>query len=272
MAKRKPPSNTDKPSKKPGLYSSVLLWVFHNKPQDSVTGEMPFSQADLREAATALGVEARNFPDLTYNLRSRSPLPPEILEAGYTTIAIRGRGKYALVMEVNKIEVPANTPIVEVSTAPIPEAIRDILRADEQSVLSAMHYLDIVSDFAGARAYHLQAHLRTTGSFGQQVEADDVWVAVRQDPTEHRIILPIEAKGPHERLGRHQMISTIDAVLKKIPGIPVAPLAANLEESGLLLLIQFSYHVSEEKITARTPTRFKRYRLIPKIPLWPGNS
>jgi hypothetical protein len=132
-----------------------------------------------------------------------------------------------------------------------------------------MQYLDIMSDFAGTKAYHLQAHLRTTGSFGQQVEADDVWVAVRQDPVGERVILPIEAKGPHERLGRHQMISTIDAVLKQILGIPVAPLAAYLEESGLLLLVEFSYHVSGEKITAITPTRFRRYRLTPKLPLWP---
>jgi hypothetical protein len=150
MAKRKPDPQTgdpQKPAKKPGLYRSVLLWVFQKKPQDPSTGELPFSQADLREAAGALGVVARNFPDLTYNLRSRSPLPPEILEAGYTTIAIRGRGRYALVMEVNKIDVPANTPVVDVSTTPIPEAIRDILRADEQSILSAMRYLDLVSDF-----------------------------------------------------------------------------------------------------------------------------
>jgi hypothetical protein len=272
MAKRKPPRSSGKPLKKPGLYSSVLLWVFHNKPQNPVTGELPFSQADLREGAAALGVEARNFPDLTYNLYSRSPLPAESLEAGYTTIASRGRGKYALVMEVNKIDVPASTPIVEVSTDLIPEAVRDILRADEQSILSAMQYLDIVSDFASSRAYHLQAHLRTTGSFGQQVEADDVWVAVLQHPPGGRIILPIEAKGPHERLGRHQMISTIDAVLKKILGIPVVPLAAHLEESGLLLLIEFSYNRSEEKITAITPARFKRYRLVPKLPLWLGQS
>ncbi len=272
MAKRKPQESSGKRPKKPGLYRSVLLWVFNNKPQDPATGELPFSQADLRQAAAALGVEARNFPDLTYNLRSRSPLPSEILNAGYTTIAIRGRGKYALVMEVNKIDVPANTPVVEVPTNPIPDAIRDVLRADEQSILSAMQYLDIVSDFAGTKAYHLQAHLRTTGSFGQQVEADDVWVAVTQDPAGGRTILPIEAKGPHERLGRHQMISTIDAVLKKVPGIPVVPLAAQLEESGLLLLVEFSYQISAGKITAITPTRFKRYRLTPKLPLWPGPS
>jgi hypothetical protein len=260
-------NNAGKPPKKPGLYRSVMLWVFRNKPQDPVTGELPFSHAELREAAVVLGVEARNFPDLTYNLRSRSPLPSEIIEAGYTTIASRGRGKYALVMEVNKIDVPSDTAVVEVSTTPIPDTIRDILRADEQSILSAMHYLDLVSDFVGRKAYHLQGHLRTTGSFGQQVEADDVWVVGRSGS---RTVLPIEAKGPHERLDRHQMISTIDAVLKKISGIPVVPLAVHLEESGLLLVIEFGYHIDAGKITAITPTRFKRYRLAPRLPLWPG--
>jgi len=269
MAKRKPANKAGKPVKKPGLYRSVLLWVFQNKPQDPATGELPFSQADLREAATTLGVEARNFPDLTYNLRSRSPLPPEILEAGYTTIASRGRGMYALVMEVNKIDVPADTPVVAVSTDRIPDTIRDILRADEQSILSAMRYLDLVSDFVRRKAWHLQGHLRTTGSFGQQVEADDVWVAVAEGAAGLRTVLPIEAKGPYERLGRHQMISTIDAVLKKIPGIPVIPLAAHLEASGLLLVIEFSYKLLAGKITAINPTRFKRYRLTPKLALWP---
>jgi hypothetical protein len=269
MAKSELPDEPDKPAKKLGLYRSILLWVFRNRPQQPDTGELPFSQADLREAAATLGVEARNFPDLAYNLRSRSSLPPEISEAGYTTIASRGRGKYALVMEVNQIDIPADTPVVEVSTARIPKAIRDILRADEQSILSAMRYLDIVSDFVGRKAYHLQAHLRTTGSFGQQVEADDVWIAAAGGPSGLRTVLPIEAKGPHERLGRHQMISTIDAVLKKIPGIPVVPLAAHLEESGPLLVIEFSYQLVAAKITAINPTRFKRYRLAPKLPLWP---
>jgi hypothetical protein len=95
---------------------------------------------------------------------------------------------------------------------------------------------------------------------------------VAQEPKGGRTVLPIEAKGPNERLGLHQMISTIDAVLKKVPGIPAVPLAAKLEESGLLLLVRFSYQVSAGKITAITPTRFKRYRLTPRLPRLPGPS
>lgn len=250
-----------------GIYSSIMLWVFRNGTPDPATGDLLFGQADLRKAADELGLEVRNFPDLTYNLRSRSPLPQEILGAGFTTIASRGKGRYALVTAEDKIEVPTGTEVVEVSTAPIPMAIRDILRTDEQSILSAMRYLDLVSEFFGARAYHLQGHLRTSGGFGQQVEADDVWVAVKRNKS--RIILPIEAKGPRERIGRHQMMSTIDAVLKKIPGFSVVPLAAQLEESGLLVLIQFGYKTAAGKITEIAPTKFKRYRLTPGLPLWP---
>jgi hypothetical protein len=127
--------------------------------------------------------------------------------------------------------------------------------------------MNLVSDFVGTQAFHLQGHLRTTGSLGQQVEADDVWVALHPDGS--RTILPIEAKGPKEHLGRHQMMSTIDAVTSKIPNFHVVPLAAHLEETGLLAIIEFGYQVENDKITSIVPTRFKRYRIRPKLPLWP---
>jgi hypothetical protein len=250
-----------------GIYRSILLWIFRKGTQDPASGDLLFTQADLRKAAEELNLEVRNFPDLTYNLRSRSPLPPEIIQAGYTAIAIRGRGKYALVTAEEKVEVPPGTQVAEVSTRRIPTAIRDILRADEQSILSAMRYLDIVSDFVGTKAYHLQGHLRTSGSLGQQVEADDVWVA--RYPNKSRMIVPIEAKGPKERIGRHQMMSTIDAVRQKIPNFQVVHLAVRLEESGLLVVIEFGYQIGAETISGIAPTKFKRYRFIPKLPLWP---
>ena len=255
-----------KKDKGSSLYGPIMLWVFKNSKKDPKTGAILFSQDDLRRAANKMGLEVRNFPDLTYNLRSRAKLPRKILDAGFTTIAIRGRGKYALVTEKDKVEVPDGTKIIEISTDPIPIAIRDILRTDEQSILSAMRYLDIVTDFIGAKCYHLQGHLRTSGALGQQVEADDVWVA--DFGKGKRTILPIEAKGPRERLGLHQMMSTVDAVLAKIPHFPVVPLGAQLEETGLLLLISFVYKVADGVIAEIAPSKFIRYRLNPKLPRW----
>ena len=250
-----------------GTYTTILLWVFKHGKKDPSSGDLLFSQEDLRKAATQLRRKVRNFPDLTYNLRSRSPLPQEILDAGYTTIAIRGRGQYALVVAEDKVEIPDRTTVDRIFTNKIPKAIRDLLRKDEQSILSAMRYMEVVQDFVGARAFHLQGHLRTTGGLGQQVEADDVWVAVQSNG--RRVIIPIEAKGPNERIGRHQMMSTVDAVLKKIPNFRVMPLAVQLEETGKLAIVQFSYKLISGKVANLIPMKFKRYKPEPKLPLWP---
>lgn len=198
-------------------YRSILLWVYHHGTKDPATGDLLFSQADLRKAAEELSLEVRNFPDLTYNLRSRAPLPQEIIDAGFTTIAIRGRGKYALVTAVDAVDVPTGTAVGSADSSRVPVAIRDILRADEQSILSAMRYMDVVSDFVGTQCFHLQGHLRTTGSLGQQVEADDVWIALYRK--NKRTILPIEAKGPKEHLGRHQMLYLGPSRAKRIDAV-----------------------------------------------------
>ena len=62
---------------------------------------------------------------------------------------------------------------------------------------------------------------------------------------------------------------TIDAVLTKIPGLPVVPLAAQLQQDGLLTLIEFAYKRGDNEVAEITPVKFKRYRLTPKLPLWP---
>jgi hypothetical protein len=253
-----------------GRYARILLWVFRNRGEhDPASGDFLFAQQDIRDGAAALGVDVRNFPDLTYYLRSRvRQLPPEIADAGYTTIAMRGQGQYALVTGEDKIIVPAGTEVVTVPLDPIPEAIRDLFRQDEQSVLSVVRHLDLVTDFIGAKAYHIQGHLRTTGSRRQQVEADDIWAA--PDLEGQRTMLPIEAKGIRERLGRNQMISTVDAVRVKHPSLPVAPLAVQLLPEGLLLFVRFAYQTSPTGlISTIDPVRFKRYALTPRLPLWP---
>ncbi len=247
------------------IYKSILLEVFRSKTPDPKTGDILFTQTDLRAAATRLDLEVRNFPDLTYNLRSRSPLPGEVREAGYSSIANRGRGTYALVAAEDKVEVPEGTEVFEISTASVPLPVQDLLRDDEQSVLSAIGYMDLISVFMGTKSYRLQGHLRTTGSFGQQVEADDIWVV---EEGGSRTILPVEAKGPRERLGRQQMISTLDAVLGKIPGLPAVPLAVQLEPSGCLAVIAFAY-TKRGKVISIEPKRFVRYRPVPKLPQWP---
>ena len=255
-------------SKEAGVYRRILLWVFQHGQRNEVDGSIEFSQADLRTAALELGLEVRNFPDLTYNLRSRAALPADILAQGYTTIQIRGRGRYAISKEPDKVSVPDDVPVESISSEGVPAAIRDLLRMDEQSILSVMRYVDVVSKFLGMRCYHLQGHLRTTGSLGQQVEADEVYVAV-DEQTHVRYLVPIEAKGPRERVGVSQMRSTIDAVLSKWPTFEVIPLAAQLEGSGQLLLMKFEVaRTANGGVANVSLASGVRYRLTPSLPGW----
>jgi len=255
-------------NRKPGVYRRILLWVFNNRPRSVVDGSIEFSQADLREAAQELGLEVRNFPDLTYNLRSRAALPKDILAEGYMTIQMRGRGRYAITKDPDKIAVPDDTPVEVVPSQGIPVEIRDLLRVDEQSILSVMRYLGIVDKFLGMTCFHLQGHLRTTGSLGQQVEADEVYVAVDRQ-TRTRYLVPVEGKGPRERVGISQMRSTIDAVFAKWPGFPVIPLAAHLEASGHLLLMRFEVaRTSNGIIETVSLGHATRYGLVPSLQHW----
>ena len=254
-------------TKNRGKYGQILVRVFQNT-LPTPKGLIEFSQADLRTAASGLGLEIRNFPDLIYNLRSRSPLPDVIADAGYTTIEGIGRGRYALTKLPDKVTIPPDTKVIEWSTRSVPTAISDILRVDEQSILSAVRYMRVVDHFLGFRCYHLQGHLRTTGSMRQQLEADELYVGRRRSG--RRIIVAIEGKGPKERIGISQIRSTIDAVNAKIPGFSVIPLALQLEAEGTLLLVHFKYQRSKAAGPRNiTPARFCRYLLKPKLPNWP---
>ena len=247
------------------MYKSILLWVFQHGVRQAGTGYLLFSQTDLRQAAKELGLDVRNFPDLPYNLRSRSPLPQEIDEAGFTAIAIRGRGQYALVTGEDKVEIPSDAAVAQISTTRIPWAVRDILRPDEQGILSAMRYLDIVSDFMGVRCYHLQGHLRTSGRLVSRSRPTMFGLRILAKRSGRFFLSRPRGQGA---LGRHQMMSTIDAVIAKIPGFPVVPLAVQLQASGLLVLIQFDYKMSAQ-IMAISPKKFKGYQPHPKLPQWP---
>lgn len=247
-------------------YEQVLLRVFEKLFDDS-REEIVFSQTDLREVADELGLQIRNFPDLIYNLRNRSVLPEEIVNAGYQTIEMRGRGQYALTKRSTDIPYPAYIEQKVASIQRIPAIVRQYLGTDEQCILSVVRYLDLLSDFLGGPCYHLQGHLRTTGSFQQQVEADDVYVMGGQGIN---IVIPIETKGIGEKLGLSQIRSTVDAVKNKFPSEPVIPVGIERIEKHKLRLIQFSCEFDDDTNSIRNIelVHARDYVLYPTLPNW----
>lgn len=111
-------------------------------------------------------------------MRRAKKLPRILAEAGFLSLEITGKGEYTLTRVSGKIQLPERFDRRHISTNAIPQVIRDILRFDEQSIMSAVAYVHLLDDFFGFPCHHLQAHLRTTGVGGLQVEADDVFVGV----------------------------------------------------------------------------------------------
>lgn len=257
--------------KRLGKYKRILVWLFERATQNGETpDEIAFSQADVLAAAEALDVKIGNRYDIPYNLRSRTQLPQVLLEAGFSSIAARGSGEYAITKDDDSVTIPDELigDVVGIPSEKLPSAIRGVLRADEQSMLSAILYAEVIGQLFNVPAWRLQGHLRTRGSFGQQVEADEVYIC--EFPEGHKVV-PIEAKGPREKLGKSQIRSVIDAVLTTIPGLPVIPLGLQLNKNGELEIVRFEFTQDKDgSIQDVDVVSHHRFRFEPQLPNWPS--
>ncbi len=250
-------------------YARILVEAIRVVPGWETAEEIVFSQSDLREAAARLGSTVRNFPDLTYNQRSRAPIPKELAARGFRSIEARGRGRFALVRIEDTIEVGDSVQTRVVAGGRIPPAIRALVSKDEQGILSAANYLDLISDFLGCSSLRLQGHLRTTGRMGQQAEVDELYVTILRDDQAGAVV-PIEAKGVRERISRSQVRSVVDTVLFRFPALDVIPLVLKMEPDGRLLLVRFSWGLSEDgKVGDLAVADVVRYKVVPAPDSWP---
>ncbi len=226
-------------------YREILVEAIRSKPGWQSAAEVPFDQTDLRAAATRLAREVRNFPDVTYSLRSRQSLPPELTQIGFKSIEMRGSGKFALTRNADELELPSDIPIRKIDTTSIPGPVRELVRSDEQGVLSVVQYLDLIGIFLGTKALRLQGHLRMTGGVDAQVEIDEVYVASLENQETWAIVL-IEAKSQKERIGLSQIRSLVNVARAEFSGREVIPIALKVEREGVLLLVRFSYSLAPE--------------------------
>ncbi|MDA8749286.1 hypothetical protein N9M68_04050 [Candidatus Poseidonia alphae] len=242
-----------------GAYADVLNHVF-NAVFTSGDTTVDFSMTQLRNAATELGLEIRNPPDIIAHFRSRNDLPTEITTHGNWVLESVSRGNYRLSRINANPYFEINYESYEQVTLDIDEDILQYIGSDEQAYISLMHHSGALARFFDVERHnvkHLQNHFKTNVN-RVQMEADDFNLLVFD---ERDILVGIEAKGVSrvERLNRvqQQQIRLLISTLFPNNGMRIMGLKGM--DNRNFALVEFS----NEDIETMSPTRGMRIRLNP---------
>ncbi len=163
------------------------------------------------------------------------------------------RYQFALVREVvlTPSELLVETKILDAT----PAIIEKYALSDEQALLAKLRYNRLIDIFTGLTCYSLQNHLRTTVRGIGQVETDEVYIGVDRRGAQY--VLPVEAKGGKDRIGRVQIEHAIALCSEKFPHLIAIPIAAQFMADDLIALFQVEETESGLAVAAE-----KHYRLV----------
>ncbi len=225
------------------VYVPVIAKIFSERYRQGASSVI-FSLDDVRNAAQALGVEARNAADVIYRMRSRTKLPAEILAAGFHVLRPIGRGKYAFEKATTTIfEPPATTPVTVIDMTPLPvrrllpENLADM---DEQAILTVGSYCCVLDHLTGMKIYRLRSHVRKSVPGIGQAELDAIDVGISASEDELPVVFPIEAKALADALNRVQIFNMVQYARHYFPGLVVRPLAIKVDEASVLHVMEFN--------------------------------
>lgn len=186
--------NLQTPGTSSVVYVPVILKLFRDRWRPGAS-TVVFSLDDVRTAVEAVRAESdnpdrissRNPADVVYRMRSRTKLPPEILEKGFHILRTVGRGRYQFEKASSGIiETPVNDLIPTIDQTPMP--VRRLLpetmaEMDEQALLSIVGYCCLLDHFTGMKIYRLRSHVRkSVPNIGQaELDAIDVGIAAGED-------------------------------------------------------------------------------------------
>lgn len=202
-----------------------------------------FAKQDVEEVARELGLKLGNAADVVYRMRSRTRLPDDILDLGFTVLRGVGRGRY--VLEVGGeavVHLPEHEVFDHNDQTPLP--VRRLLpeelaELDEQGLLTIVSYCKLLDHFTGLTVYRLRSHVRKSVPGIGQAELDeiDVGVALRDDDVP--VVFPIEAKAADEVINRVQIASAVAYCETYFAGHQVRPIVVKLTYDGILHFLEF---------------------------------
>jgi hypothetical protein len=233
------------------VYVPVILKLFRDRWRPGAS-TVVFSLDDVRTAVEAVRAESdtpdrissRNPADVVYRMRSRTKLPPEILDKGFHILRAVGRGRYQFEKATSGIiETPVNelTPTIDQTPMPVRRLLPETMaEMDEQALLSIVGYCCLLDHFTGMKIYRLRSHVRkSVPNIGQaELDAIDVGIAAGEDDVP--VIFPIEAKAVSDELNRVQIFNMIQYAAHYYPGLKVRPLALKVDYQSAVHFMEFN--------------------------------
>lgn len=241
-----------------GRYERIIEKVFfdHYAPGDE---QVAFGRRELDCAADALGIDrVNNPPDMIYSFRYRTALPASVLQtaqSGHTwVIRAAGKGRYVFT-HVREMRLAPNPHLVATKIPDATPGVVDLYAlGDEQALLAKLRYNRLLDVFTGLTCYSLQNHLRTTVG-GSQIEVDEIYIGL--DAGGVHYVLPVEAKGESETLGRIQFEQGLDLCREKFPLLIPRLIGSQFTTDGIIAL--FELEETEEGLGIVTE---RHYRLV----------
>jgi hypothetical protein len=202
-----------------------------------------FTVRDVRQVANDLGIEIGNAPDLVYRMRSRTRLPDDILDMGFTILRGVGRGRYALEVGGEAVvHLPEHEILDHNDQTPLP--VRRLLPEspvdlDEQGLLTMVSYCKLLDHFTGLTVYRLRSHVRKSVPNVGQAELDEIDVGVAMRDDDIPVVFPIEAKAADEVINRVQIATAVAYCQTYFPGHQIRPIVVKLTYDGVMHFLEF---------------------------------
>ena len=253
-------------------YDRIVICLFRQLTvgvdMDTFPGELLFSLEDIRYAmrqALAAGIietEVANIPDIKYTYDARRELPAEVEQCGPMTWLQRGKGKYKFsrTRRKNIIDFPGilnQEPSIEEIEDPTPLFIKSLLGNDEQAVFTRVRNAGLLNKVLGFNVWPLQAHHRTTVSYGQ-IEVDEVAAGLDGDIG---CLVPISGKGGQDKLSWSQVLNlnTYAAEKSPLPGLNIRSIGLWKDSLNTIWILEFSPDIDIDRIEI---LKVRRFRLI----------
>ncbi len=241
------------------LYSKIIELIFFKYYQEGST-EIQFDRSEISQTAATLGKEVKNIGDVIYTFRYRKDLPERI--ANTTSPGLEwiirpaGIAIYKFVLTAKFVVAPS--PLLAETKIPdaTPGIINQYALSDEQALLAKLRYNRLVDLFLSLTCYSLQNHLRTTVRNVGQIETDEIYIGL--DKRGAHYVIPVQAKGGKDRIGRIQIEQDIAMCAAKFPNLICLPIAAQFMDNNLIAL--FAFEEGEKDLVIATERHYRSVR------------